>query len=45
VLSTFFDGSPENAVAALLDDSDLEISDDELQRMADLIERARKEGR
>lgn len=45
VLSTFFDGSPENAVAALLEDSDLEISDEQLARMADLIGRARKEGK
>lgn len=43
LVRTFFDGSPERAVAALLDASDL--SDADLDRMAVLIEQARREGR
>lgn len=39
---TFFDGSAEQAMAALLDTRTL--SDDELGRMAQLIQEARKEG-
>jgi predicted transcriptional regulator len=45
LLKTFFDGSPELAVAALLDRSSAKLSDDELDRLAGLIARARKEGR
>jgi BlaI family transcriptional regulator, penicillinase repressor len=45
VLQTFFDGSAEEAVAALLDISQERLSDDELQRMEELIKQARKEGR
>lgn len=45
LLRTFFDGSPEKAVAALLDMSATELSDEELERLAALIEEARKEGR
>ena len=44
VVRTFFDGSREQAVAALLDDRSTQLSDDELDRLAGLIERARKEG-
>ena len=44
VLQTFFDGSTEHAVAALLDISESELSDAELRRLAALIEQARKEG-
>ncbi len=44
VVRTFFDGSPEQVVAALLDDRSTQLSDDELDRLAGLIERARKEG-
>lgn len=43
VVKTFFDGSAEQAVAALLDDGSAELSEDELDRLARLIERARKE--
>jgi len=43
LVRTFFDGSPERAVAALLDASNL--SDHDLDRMAALIEQARHEGR
>lgn len=45
LLGTFFDGSAEQAVAALLDMSGRQLSDDELDRLSDLIERARQEGR
>jgi predicted transcriptional regulator len=45
LLETFFDGSPEKAVAALLDASASKLSSEELDRIADLIEKARKEGR
>ena len=45
VLQTFFGGSAEEAVAALLDISQERLSDDELKRMEDLIKQARKEGR
>ena len=45
LLETFFDGSPEQAVATLLDVSARDLSDEELDRMAQLIEAARKEGR
>jgi predicted transcriptional regulator len=44
VVRTFFDGSKEQLVAALLDDKSTELSKDELDRLAGLIERARKEG-
>ncbi len=45
LLETFFEGSPEQAVATLLDVSARDLSDEELDRMAQLIEDARKEGR
>ena len=45
VLRTFFDNSAEKAVAALLDLSDADLSPEELDRLAKLIEQARKEGR
>lgn len=45
LLDTFFEGSPEKAVAALLDVSRAELSDEELERMSRLIEVAREEGR
>ena len=45
VVRTFFQDSPEEAVAALLDMSAAKLSDNELNRLAELIERARKEGR
>ena len=43
VVRTFFGGSTEAAVAALIDQSSL--SDTDLDRMRDLIDRARQEGR
>ena len=45
VLQTFFDNSAEKAVAALLDLHDAELSRADLDRLAHLIEQARKEGR
>ena len=44
VVRTFFDGSTEQLVAALLDDGSTQLSEGELDRLASLIERARKEG-
>ncbi|NOX56071.1 MAG: BlaI/MecI/CopY family transcriptional regulator [Planctomycetes bacterium] len=45
LLRTFFDGSPAQAVAALLDSSAGRLSKAELDEIAELIEQARKEGR
>jgi predicted transcriptional regulator len=45
MIKTFFDGSPEQAVAALLDLSASKMSEEELDRLGELIENARKEGR
>ena len=45
VLRTFFGGSASNAVAALLDMEADNLSDDELNRLAGLVEDARKKGR
>ena len=45
VLDTFFEGSLEKAVAALLQGSDANLSEEELQRLGQLIQQARKEGR
>jgi predicted transcriptional regulator len=44
VLHTFFDGSAEQAISALLDQSDTRLSDRELDRLAKLIDEARKTG-
>jgi BlaI family penicillinase repressor len=45
LVSTFFNGSAEQAMAALLEISDSELSADQLDRMQELIEQARTEGR
>ena len=45
VIETFFDGSTEKAVAALLDISKTELSGDQLDRLSQLIDQARMEGR
>lgn len=45
LVQTFFDDSTEATVAALLDMSRSKLSDEELERLSNLIERARKEGR
>ena len=44
MLQTFFDGSAEQAISALLDDSSSRLSDDELGRLARLIDQARRTG-
>jgi predicted transcriptional regulator len=44
VVRTFFDGSPEQVMAALLDDRSAKLSDEDLDRLARLIARARQEG-
>ena len=43
VLETFFNGSTEKAVAALLDASDVELTPEELDRLTKLIGRAKRE--
>jgi BlaI family penicillinase repressor len=45
LVQTFFDGSPEEAVAALLDGSSSKLSESELDRLQQLIDKARKGGR
>lgn len=45
VIETFFEGSVEQAVTTLLDDSDGSLSPAELDRLQKLIEKARREGR
>lgn len=45
LVETFFGGSPEEAVAALIDESRSKLSVAELDRLADLIAAAKKEGR
>ncbi len=45
VLSTFFAGDPHCAMAALLDVSAKQLTDEDLQRMKRLIEKTRKENR
>ena len=45
MVSTFFDGSAEKAVAALLDISGSQLTDDQLAHLSRLIEQAREEGR
>ena len=44
LVQTFFDGSTEQAMAALIDTSARTLGDAELERLAELIEKARKEG-
>ena len=45
LVTTFFDGSAEQAMAALIDTQAPKLSKEELDRLAKLIDRARKEGR
>jgi predicted transcriptional regulator len=44
LVDTFFDGSAENVVAALLGGEGTRLSDEELRRIAELVSKARKEG-
>jgi predicted transcriptional regulator len=45
LLSTFFENSAEQAISALLDDSGSKLSGEDLDRISEMVERARKEGR
>lgn len=45
MVDTFFNGSVEQVMAALLDRSSVEISGEDLERMSQMIERAKEEGR
>lgn len=45
LLRTFFADTPERAVAALLDETAAELSDDDFDRLDDLIRQARDQGR
>ena len=44
ILQTFFNGSAEQAISALLDDQSTKLSTAELDRLATLIDHARKSG-
>ncbi len=45
VLKTFFDNSTEDVVAALLNISEEDLSEEEYKRLTQLIKKAQKEGR
>lgn len=45
LVDTFFEGSAEQAVLALIQLSDTAVSDDALERLAELARRAEQEGR
>ena len=45
VVRTYFAGSPEQAVTALLRMSDVDMKDDEIERLRERIRRARQAGR
>jgi predicted transcriptional regulator len=45
LVSTFFEDSPEAVVSTLLDERSVKLSNEQLDSLAQLIERARKEGR
>ena len=45
VLSTFYENSMEQAVAAMLSNREISVSPDELQRLSDLIEDAKQKGK
>ena len=42
---TFFDGSTADVVAALLDLSEEDLSEDDYRKLSELVDKARKEGR
>ena len=44
LVDTFFDGSAEKVVGALLGGEGARLSEDELDRIAELVEKAKKEG-
>ncbi|MBK5259748.1 MAG: BlaI/MecI/CopY family transcriptional regulator [Thermoanaerobaculia bacterium] len=45
LLNTFFEGSAASVVATLIERSKERMTDDELDRLSDIIRQARKEGR
>ena len=45
LMDTFFAGSPEQTVAALLDVASTKLTSEELDRMSEMIEKARREGK
>jgi BlaI family penicillinase repressor len=45
LVDTFFDGSTEKVVGALLGGEGARLSEEELQRIAEMVARAKKEGR
>jgi predicted transcriptional regulator len=45
LLETYFDGSSEQIVAALLDVSSRQLTREELDRMTEMIEKAKREGK
>lgn len=45
LVKTFFGGSAEKAIVALLDESDSDLSEATLDHLSDLIDEAKKEGR
>lgn len=45
LLQTFFGGKAPDAVAAILDVASDDLTDDDLRRLEEIVERARKEGR
>ena len=45
VVSTFFEGSVTQAMAALLETADADLPSAELRRLREIVDRARKEGR
>jgi predicted transcriptional regulator len=45
LIDTFFKESPEQVVAALLDVSSTRLTREELDRMAEMIEKAKREGK
>jgi predicted transcriptional regulator len=45
LLNTFFEGSAERAVATMLNSNEIDLDDDQLQRIAKMIEEAKRDGR
>lgn len=45
LVKTFFNGSTSNAVAALIDMSGKDLTDSELDRLAAIVEQAKREGK
>jgi hypothetical protein len=44
-METFFEGSPEQMVATLLDDRSMNLGQEELKRLSRIVADARKEAR